>query len=65
MTAVAREPGVQPAGAAVTPDRKGASVCYVVRGHGSEEIRFDRDTAERLLAAGDFFWLDLDQPTRR
>jgi magnesium transporter len=63
MTAVAREPGIAPAGTTVTPDQKGASVCYVVGGQGSDEIRFDRRTAERLLAAGDFFWLDLDQPT--
>jgi magnesium transporter len=63
MTAVAREPGVGPADAAVTRDQKRASVHYVVGGQGSDEIRFDRGTAERLLAAGDFFWLDLDQPT--
>jgi magnesium transporter len=63
MTGVAQEPDVRLTGATVTPDQTGASVCYVVRGQGSHEIRFDRDTVERLLAAGDFFWLDLDRPT--
>jgi magnesium transporter len=66
MTAVAgtnRERGVRLAGAAATPDETGASICYVVSDHGGHEIRFDRDNAERLLADGQFFWLDLDQPT--
>jgi magnesium transporter len=45
------------------PDRTGPSVCYVVQDQGSSEIHFDRGTAERLLAGGGFFWLDLDQPT--
>jgi magnesium transporter len=45
------------------PDRTGPSVCYVVQDQGSSEIHFDRETAERLLAGGGFFWLDLDQPT--
>jgi magnesium transporter len=35
----------------------------VVQDQGSSEIHFDRETAERLLAGGGFFWLDLDQPT--
>src|SRR6185437_12420342 len=46
-----------------TPDQTDASVCYVVRRRDSHEIRFDRDTVERLLAAGEFFWLDLDRPS--
>jgi magnesium transporter len=49
-------------GAGVAPDRTGPSVCYVVHDQGSGEIRFDRDTVERLLAGDGFFWLDLDQP---
>jgi magnesium transporter len=57
MTAVARGPS------GTRPEKTGASVCYVVGAQHDDEIRFDRDTAERLLAAGDFFWLDLDQPT--
>ena len=57
-----REPRVRPTSAAVTPVRPSASsVCSVVQGQGSNEIRFDRDSVERLLAAGEFFWLDLDQ----
>jgi magnesium transporter len=56
------------AGAIVTvgtapPDRTGPSVCHVVHDHVSREVRLDRDTARALLAAGSFFWLDLDQPT--
>jgi magnesium transporter len=43
-------------------DRTGPSVCYVVHADGSEEVRFDRATVQRLLVAGHFFWLDLDQP---
>jgi CorA-like Mg2+ transporter protein len=30
---------------------------------GSELVDFDRKTVESLLAAGNFFWLDLDNPT--
>jgi magnesium transporter len=34
-----------------------------VRHRGSHEVlHFDRPTVEKLLAEGDFFWLDLDQP---
>jgi magnesium transporter len=46
----------------VAPDRTSAPVGYLVHDRSGGEIRFDRDTAERLLAAGDFFWLDLHQP---
>jgi magnesium transporter len=49
--------------AGVAPDRTGPSVCYVVHDQGSGEIHFDRDTVEGLLARGNFFWLDLDQPS--
>jgi magnesium transporter len=49
--------------AGVAPDRTGPSVCYVVHDQGSAEIRFDRESVEQLLARGDFFWLDLDQPS--
>jgi magnesium transporter len=58
----AGEAGRQPGGGA-GPDRTGPSVCYVVHDHGSAEIRFERDTVTQLLARGDFFWLDLDQPS--
>ncbi len=56
------EAGRRPS-AGVAPDRTGPSVCYVVHDQGSAEVSFDRDTVERLLAGGDFFWLDLDQPS--
>jgi len=38
-------------------------VSYILDDHGSSKIRFDRDTAERLLAGDGFFWLDLDRPS--
>ena len=41
---------------------RGPLTCHVVDEHGSEEIRFDRQSAEELLARGRFFWLDLDRP---
>ncbi len=42
--------------------RKGRSVCQVSDAHGSAEMHFSRETVAELLAAGDFFWLDLDRP---
>jgi len=45
------------------PDRTGPSVCHVVHDRGSSQIHFDRETVEKLLEGGGFFWLDLDQPT--
>jgi magnesium transporter len=35
----------------------------VIDHRGAEQVRFDRGTVEALLAAGRFFWLDLDQPS--
>jgi len=49
--------------AGIATDRSRPSVCYVVDDRGSSEIRFDRDTVERLLADDGFFWLDLDRPS--
>lgn len=37
-------------------------VCTVVDGAGSEHLPFTRETVERLLAGGSFFWLDLAAP---
>jgi magnesium transporter len=51
------------AGVNEVEQRTGSSVCYVVHNRGSEEIRFDADTVQGLLAQGGFFWLDLDRPT--
>jgi magnesium transporter len=55
-------------GASVAPPaprsvRHGPSVCHVVHHEGSGEVHFSRETVERLLAGGGFFWLDLDRPT--
>jgi magnesium transporter len=36
--------------------------CRVVRHDGSREVQFDRESVEKLLGEGEFFWLDLDQP---
>jgi magnesium transporter len=36
--------------------------CRVVRHDGSSEVPFDRESVEKLLGEGEFFWLDLDQP---
>jgi magnesium transporter len=44
------------------PESKGQMTCHVVDDRGSEKIRFDRQSAEELLARGRFFWLDLDGP---
>jgi len=38
------------------------SKCHVFQHHGSSELHFSRETVEKLLASGEFFWLDLDQP---
>ncbi len=38
------------------------SKCNVFQHHGSTEVDFDHANIEKLLASGDFFWLDLDQP---
>jgi magnesium transporter len=36
--------------------------CHVFDHDGSNHVPFDRATVERLLAGGQFFWLDLAQP---
>ena len=38
------------------------SLCHVVHPEGSGQVHFDRETVERLLADGNFFWLDLEKP---
>ncbi|HEY2939329.1 MAG TPA: magnesium/cobalt transporter CorA, partial [Gaiellaceae bacterium] len=42
----------------------GPSPCDVVHAGGAERLGFTRETAESLLSAGRFFWLDLPQPTQ-
>lgn len=41
--------------------RNGSSTCQVSHDRGSREMPFTRETVEELLAADDFFWLDLDR----
>jgi magnesium transporter len=43
-------------------DRTSPTVCHVVHGEESGEIHFSREAVEKLLASGDFFWLDLHNP---
>jgi magnesium transporter len=52
------------AGDSTSSQSSGTVTCYVVDGGGSGggEVRFDRESAEELLARGRFFWLDLDRP---
>jgi magnesium transporter len=38
------------------------ATCKVFQHHGSSEMHFSRETVEKLLGSGDFFWLDLDRP---
>jgi magnesium transporter len=55
--------GASPADASETVARRTPpNHCMVVHENGSEEIRFNRENVERLLAGDSFFWLDVDQP---
>ena len=38
------------------------ATCTVFQHHGSSEVHFSKETVEKLLATGEFFWLDLDTP---
>ena len=38
------------------------NTCTVIHDRGSEEMHFNRENVEKLLAGDSFFWLDLDQP---
>jgi magnesium transporter len=40
----------------------GPTACHVIHNRGSNTIHFSRESVEELLADGNFFWLDLDQP---
>jgi magnesium transporter len=50
--------GREPAAGGTGPNR-----CTVVHHQGSEEMRFSRENVEKLLTGGEFFWIDVDQPT--
>ena len=41
-------------------DRAGRPTCHVIHHRGSEEVHFSREAVEALRAAGQFFWLDLE-----
>ena len=41
----------------------GASICHIVHEDQVAELQLSRDNAERLLASGSFFWIDLPVPT--
>jgi magnesium transporter len=50
--------------AAESSEREGPSRCHVIHDEGSDsEVHFDRETVEKLIATGSFFWLDLDRPS--
>jgi magnesium transporter len=49
-------------GRAPPSSRRGVTICQVSHDRASSEIRFSREAVAELLASGDFFWLDLDQP---
>jgi Mg2+ and Co2+ transporter CorA len=38
------------------------NTCTVIHDRGSEEMHFNRENVEKLLAGDPFFWLDIDQP---
>ena len=42
--------------------RTAANTCTVIHDRGHEELHFNRENVEQLLAGEGFFWLDLDQP---
>jgi magnesium transporter len=46
----------------VAIDRLQTSVCHVIHDRGWDRIHFDDAQIDELLARGEFFWLDLDNP---
>jgi magnesium transporter len=42
--------------------RTAPNTCTVIHDRGNEELHFNRENIEKLLAGEGFFWLDLDQP---
>ena len=43
--------------------RSGRSTCHVVHEEQVGELHLTRESAERLLSSGKFFWIDIHQPT--
>jgi magnesium transporter len=60
---IAGRDGEQPAEREAAAGEAERSVCHVVQDQGSGELPFSRETVEKLLGQGGFFWLDLYQPT--
>jgi magnesium transporter len=46
----------------LSAERTAPSNCTVIHDRGSEEMHFNRENVERLLAGGSFFWVDVAQP---
>jgi len=42
--------------------RTDPNICTVIDDRGSEEVQFNRENVEKLLAGDSFFWIDVDQP---
>jgi magnesium transporter len=40
----------------------GPTTCHVVHGEGADQRHFTAEEAQKLLASGEFFWIDLQQP---
>jgi magnesium transporter len=49
-------------GSSTGPGHERKTVCHVVHKGGSDQVHFDRQEVEKLLAGASFFWLDLPQP---
>jgi magnesium transporter len=46
----------------LSAERTAESNCMVIHDRGSEEMHFNRENVERLLAGDSFFWVDVAQP---
>ena len=46
----------------MTEERQDRAACHIIQGSRVEHTEFTAETAKRLLANKDFFWLDLDRP---
>jgi magnesium transporter len=55
--------GNQGSTATVEQAASGGSTCHVVHADQVGELHLTHESAERLLASGTFFWIDLHQPT--
>ncbi len=51
-----------PTNGAPSEKRTAPNICTVIHERGSEELHFNRENVENLLAGNSFFWIDVDQP---